>query len=103
MFQLIKSIFGLAGNDLSPEDLINGTVIDVRTPGEFQQGHAKGSINIPLQQVERSLLKIRQMNQPIITCCRSGNRSGIAARQLTSNGIESINGGTWQNVHGQME
>ncbi|WP_020567898.1 rhodanese-like domain-containing protein [Neolewinella persica] len=100
--QLIQSIFSSTGNNLSKEDLLKGTVIDVRSPAEFQQGHAKGSINIPLQQIDRSLLKIRQMNQPIITCCRSGNRSGMATRQLNSNGIESINGGTWQNVQEQM-
>ena len=103
MLELIKNIFSPTGNSLSHEDLINGTVVDVRSPAEFQRGHAKGSINIPLQEVESSMSKMRQMNQPIITCCRSGNRSGMAAQQLNGNGIKAINGGTWQNVHEQMQ
>lgn len=103
MLEMLKSLFGLSDNSISREDLLNGTIVDVRTPGEFQQGHAKGSINIPLQQLEGSLLKIRQLKEPIITCCRSGNRSGMATRQLNGQGIKAINGGTWQQVRDQLE
>ncbi len=102
MLNILKKLLGLSSTVLNAEDLKNGTVIDVRSPAEYQQGHASGSINIPLQTIEGSLKKIQKMNSPIITCCRSGNRSGMAAKLLNGKGIETINGGTWQNVEHQI-
>ena len=102
MLNFLKTLFGSSTTDLLPEDLENGTIIDVRTPEEYQQGHANGSINVPLAQIDGSLPKISKMSHPIITCCRSGNRSSMAAGKLNANGIKAINGGTWQNVNRQM-
>lgn len=102
MLNMLKSLFGFSGTELSPEDLENGTIIDVRTPAEFRGGHVANSINIPLQELDRSLLKLRQLNSPIIACCASGNRSGMAARRLNSLDIKTINGGSWQNVNRQL-
>lgn len=101
MLDILSKLFGGADEAISPEVLAQGTIIDVRTRAEFQQGHLEGSLNIPLQELDRSLLKIRQLKQPIITCCRSGNRSGMAARQLKTNGIEAINGGRWDGLKSQ--
>lgn len=70
-------------------------VIDVRTKAEFQGGHLEGSINIPLDQVSSQLNKFKKMKQPIVMVCRSGNRSGSAARILEEAGIKAINGGGW--------
>ncbi|MCC8427211.1 rhodanese-like domain-containing protein [Mucilaginibacter sp. UR6-11] len=73
-------------------------VVDVRTPGEFAGGHAKGSVNIPLDQVVAQLSKFRNKNN-IIVCCLSGGRSGQAKTILEKNGITNvINGGSWNNV-----
>ena len=103
MLNLLKSLFGLTGTELNADDLKNGTIIDVRTAGEFKGGHVPGSINIPLQELDRRLLKLRQMKSPIIACCASGNRSGIAARKLNDLEIKAINGGSWQNVDRQVK
>lgn len=73
-------------------------VIDVRTPREFSDGHVEGSINIPLNVIGKNIADIKKYNKQIITCCRSGARSGTAANILNNNGIDSINGGPWQNV-----
>ncbi len=74
------------------------TILDVRSKGEFQSGHAKGSINIPLQQLGNSLNKL-DPSKPVITCCASGMRSGSAASLLRSNGFKTVhNGGSWQSV-----
>ncbi len=74
-------------------------VIDVRTPGEFLGGSAKGAINIPLSEIQDRLEEIREMNAPVILCCASGNRSGQAVHFLKSVGIESCsNGGSWFEV-----
>ncbi|HHG85401.1 MAG TPA: rhodanese-like domain-containing protein [Bacteroidetes bacterium] len=73
-------------------------IIDVRSKGEFQQGHAKGAVNIPVDRIRDQIEKIRKFDKPVVTCCASGMRSGNAKSILSSAGIEAHNGGPWQNV-----
>lgn len=80
-----------------------GTIVDVRTPGEFMGGNVKGSINIPLQQIQQHLDEIKNLPQPVILCCASGARSDQATRFLKSNGIECINGGSWLSVNSNYQ
>jgi rhodanese-related sulfurtransferase len=75
------------------------TVIDVRTPAEFMGGNVAGSINIPLHEIQRRVNEIKQIQQPIVLCCASGNRSGQATAFLRSNGIDCENGGSWSDVN----
>lgn len=75
------------------------TIIDVRTPEEFNWGHPGGSINIPLHEIHLRVEEIRAMAQPLILCCHSGNRSGMAVDFLKQFGIESHNGGAWIDVN----
>lgn len=73
-------------------------IVDVRTAGEFAGGHAKGSVNIPLDQLPQQLLKFKDRKN-IIVCCQTGGRSGQAKVILEKNGIANvINGGSWNNV-----
>jgi len=74
------------------------TIVDVRTPVEFMGGHVKGSINIPLQEIQARLAEFKKMEN-IVLCCASGNRSGQAAAYLKQNGIECENGGSWLDVN----
>lgn len=76
-----------------------GTIIDVRTPAEFQSGHPKGAINIPLQNLENKIKDIKKMKQPIIVCCASGMRSASAKAILEQHGIEAHNAGPWHNLN----
>ena len=78
----------------------NGTtIIDVREPYEFEGRNAIGSINIPLGTIANSLEKIKEMSKPLVFCCASGNRSGMAAQYIQSQGIaEAYNGGSWAMV-----
>ncbi|MDH4473895.1 MAG: rhodanese-like domain-containing protein [Fluviicola sp.] len=70
-------------------------LIDVRSRQEYQGGHIKGSVNIPLDQLAGSLAKIKK-DKPVITCCASGMRSGSAVNILKSNGFQEVyNGGSW--------
>lgn len=78
------------------------TIIDVRSFGEFMGGNVAGSINIPLQEIPNKVEEIKNMEQPIILCCASGNRSGQATAFLQANGIECENGGSWLDVNYQM-
>lgn len=75
-----------------------GTVVDVRSEAEFHGGHADGSINIPLQELGARMDEIKSLNTPLILCCASGNRSGMATQILTQNGIECGNAGSWLDV-----
>lgn len=70
------------------------TIIDVRTPEEFTEGHFPNAINIPLDQVAQTIEEFKKMKMPIIAYCRSGKRSGIAVSILKQNGItDADNGG----------
>lgn len=97
MLNWIKALLGLGVDHR--EILAKGAlIIDVRTPAEFKQGHVKGSVNIPLNALPGQLKKIQKQNKPVIACCRSGSRSGYAARYLKGAGVEAYNAGTWQRV-----
>ena len=71
-------------------------ILDVRTPDEFQRGHAPGSMNVPLNRLGSELANIKAMKKPVITCCASGMRSASAAAMLRREGLECMNGGGWQ-------
>lgn len=74
-------------------------LVDVREPGEFAGGTAKGAVNIPLGRVTAELNKFKG-KENIVVFCRSGNRSNQAKTILEQNGFKNvINGGTWEEVN----
>jgi phage shock protein E len=75
-----------------------GTIIDVRTIGEYQGGHAAHSINVPLHEISKRMEEIKKMKTPVILCCASGGRSAQAAHFLTSHKIDCIDAGPWSAV-----
>jgi rhodanese-related sulfurtransferase len=85
------------------QELINhkkASLIDVRTPGEFLDGHVANSINIPLNEVPDRVEEFKALSRPVIVFCLSGGRSGQAADFLSANGVEEVyNGGGWQEVN----
>ena len=62
MINTIKKLLGF-GPAVNYKELIdNGAqIIDVRTKGEYQGGHIRGSVNIPLNTLQQSLSKIKNM------------------------------------------
>jgi rhodanese-related sulfurtransferase len=72
----------------------NLLLLDVRTPYEFNEGHLLGSINIPIDDIEKRLREI-PLTKRIITICKHGVRSGIVAAYLKAKGYqaESLDGG----------
>ncbi|MEQ9402836.1 MAG: rhodanese-like domain-containing protein [Cyclobacteriaceae bacterium] len=73
-------------------------IIDVRTHLEFERNCIAGSKNIPLHTIGSQMNDIVNLRKPLILCCASGIRSGQAAIFLQRNGIDCINGGSWNNV-----
>ena len=97
MFEAIKSLFGQGKREKYAE-LMRAQIIDVRTPGEYHGGHIQGSVNIPLDTLQRNLSKIKK-DRPVITCCASGMRSLSAKSFLASNGFTEVyNGGGWASL-----
>jgi phage shock protein E len=103
MLSLLKNMFSAAPQaDYAALVKSGALIIDVRTPGEFNSGHIKGSINIPLDDIRNKTEELKKKNKVIITCCRSGNRSGMAKSMLESAGIECHNGGAWNVLNNQI-
>ena len=94
MLNFIKSLFG-PSIDYKAMVLKGAIIIDVRSPQEFDNGHIKGSKNIPLNIIQREVNGIKKMGKPIITVCQSGGRSSMAKTILKKQGIEAYNGGSW--------
>jgi phage shock protein E len=95
MLEFVKKIF--KENKINFKTLVaNGAlIVDVRSEGEFKMGHINDAINIPLNEIKTIVTELKRMNKPIITCCKSGVRSKVAASQLSSMGLEAYNGGAW--------
>ncbi len=97
---ILQSVFG-GGQAADLKNVIGqgAFLVDVRTPGEFLEGHVKGSANIPLDTVPAQLAKFENKKN-IIVFCRSGARSSQAKSILEQNGFTNvINGGTWDYVN----
>jgi len=77
-------------------------IVDVRTVGEFREGHISGSKNIPLDTIFSKTKEIKSWGKPVIVCCRSGMRSAQAASILKNSGIEVMNGGGWQSLESKL-
>lgn len=74
--------------------LTNASIVDVRTPAEYEEGHYAGAVNIPLHEVPQRIDEFKKMQQPIVVYCRSGARSEMATSILKQNGLmEVYNGG----------
>ena len=104
MFQKIKRLLGL-GNKIDFSELVKqgAIILDVRSKGEFASGSIKNSLNIPLDTIESNLSKLKDKNNPIICCCASGMRSGVAKGILKSKGYTNVhNGGGWMSLNNKV-
>ena len=103
MLQAIKQLFGFGPQaDFAHLVKEGAVIIDVRTKHEFQDGHIKGSINVPLNNLSNHYSKLKK-DKPIITCCASGVRSAQAVNILKSNGFPEVyNGGGWSSLQNKI-
>lgn len=64
-------------------------ILDVRTNEEYNNGHIKNALNIPLDDIINEKINIDK-NKTILVYCQSGNRSQKASSKLVSLGYEKI-------------
>ena len=82
-------------DDLDALKAAGALIVDVRTPAEYEQGHVPGSVNLPLDQFLARMTEIDR-NQPVLLCCASGGRSGMAKQALEREGYQQAhNAGPW--------
>jgi len=81
--------------DLMALKAAGAQIVDVRTPGEFALGHLAQSVNIPLDQFQARIAEIDPA-RPVLLCCASGVRSGMAKAILETAGYQHAhNAGPW--------
>jgi rhodanese-related sulfurtransferase len=97
MFGFIKRLLGPPVN--FRQMVADGAlIVDVRTKEEFNEGHIKGSVNIPLNTLKQEIPQLKKKNKTIVTVCRSGTRSGVGKNMLKLAGMEVFNGGAWNQL-----
>lgn len=102
IYETLRKIFKISNNreetDIDYEEMktilkndINATLVDVRSPQEYREGHLDGSINIPLYELERNCEELlKEKGNTIILVCQSGSRSRKAQKTLESVGYSSV-------------
>jgi rhodanese-related sulfurtransferase len=100
--KLLSAVWGKRVAKIAPEEANRRlredervVIVDVRQPVETRTGSVPGAVLIPLTELGRRLDELPR-DRPILTICRSGHRSPIAARQLRDAGydVTDVEGGT---------
>jgi rhodanese-related sulfurtransferase len=66
-------------------------VLDVRTPGEFRDGHLPGAMLIPVQELQRRIGELAPYrDREILVYCATGNRSTVASKILIDQGFTHV-------------
>jgi rhodanese-related sulfurtransferase len=66
-------------------------ILDVRTPGEFAEGHIDGAVNLDVQSPDfAKRLRVLDRKRSYLVYCRTGNRSRRATLAMEELGFRSI-------------
>ncbi len=68
------------------EDIL---VLDVRKPGEWENGSVPGALPLFVGELQHTIEQLPR-NKPIVTMCSVGHRGGLAASMLLRNGFERV-------------
>lgn len=83
---------------MKPSELVRRAhdvqIVDVRYPNEWDAGHIDGAVHLPVDDLAERAGKM-DPGRPVITVCRTGDRSTAAAETLRTDGFvaESLDGG----------
>ena len=95
---MINNSFLKYSYDISPQQTVqlmsheSGSIIlDVREDKEFQNGHIRDSIHIPLSSLSSRIDELKKYKEKnVILGCSSGSRSGKACSLLKKNGFAKV-------------
>ena len=89
--EVVNIDVNVADFELIMDTIPNGLLLDVRTNNEFAQGHLQGAQQIDFYRDDFSdALDKLDREQPVLIYCRSGNRSGKAAKQMKAMGFYAV-------------
>lgn len=73
--------------------IAGAVLLDVRTPAEFEAGHAPAARNVPLDRLDPNSLPLifRQDGIPVAVICQTGSRGQAACEKMMAAGWQSIN------------
>ena len=67
------------------------TIIDVRTPVEFEQAHIAGAVNIHVEEASfADRIAELDPDEPYLLYCRTSRRSDLAAQQMAAAGFTDL-------------
>lgn len=81
------------------------TVLDVRTPAEYGDGHVDKATNIPVGDFAARIAEVDKLvggdkTKPVVVYCAAGKRAHAAQLQLEAAGYTNVvNGGGWDDLH----
>jgi rhodanese-related sulfurtransferase len=87
--QRFYSTISVSGARAMMQSSSNVLIVDVRTSGEYAQGHLKGAINIPLSDLPLRFDELAQ-NRPMLVYCQTGYRSAQASSFLVKAGFTQV-------------
>lgn len=94
---MFLKLFGNKGSKISPDkaklmmETEQGAILlDVRTPSEYYSMRIPGSVNLPLDSIDRISDIVKDKNKSIIIYCQSGARAASAVRALKKYGYSNI-------------
>ena len=82
--------------DITKDDLDSyikqgATIIDVRSPQEYREGHVNGAISIPDYQIKKEIEKqVPNKDELIVVYCTTGHRSQRAQKILENMGYTNV-------------
>ena len=65
-------------------------LLDVRTPEEYAEGHVPGSVNVPLQSIDKVASALADKTKTVFVYCRSGARSSQAVAFMKQMGYTEV-------------
>ena len=93
--------------DEAAEFMVAGAIVlDVRSLGEFNEGHISGAVSLPIDEIADAITRmIPDKGQAILVYCRSGARSATAAAMLADMGYQNVFdlGGILDLENGELE
>lgn len=101
---LVACVAPTPGVDARALHAAGAPVVDVRSAGEWAEGHLAGSTLVPLPELPKRVKEITALvggdkTKPVIVVCRSGGRAGQARTLLLNEGFTNvINAGAWESL-----